>query len=115
TVTFTTTAGTFTLGSQNPTAMVTAGADGKASTLLYSPNAAGAAVVTATVFQDSKQAAITFLPALPDAILVQVTPASVPDTAKDTVTITAQLVRSIGTVTPNTVVTFVVKDSKKVP
>src|SRR5262249_42713587 len=38
--------------------------------------------------------------------------ASVADTAQATVTITAQLLRNIGTVTPNTVASFVVKDSK---
>ncbi|MDP9122771.1 MAG: hypothetical protein M3O15_15610, partial [Acidobacteriota bacterium] len=115
TVTFTTTAGSFTAGAQSLTATVTAGADGKASTLLYSPTATGAAVVSASVFQNSKQAVITFLPALPDAILVAVSPASVPDTAKDTVTITAQLVRGTGAVTPNTVVSFAVQDAKGVP
>jgi hypothetical protein len=114
-VTLTTTAGSFTAGSPAANTTVTAGADGKATAVLYSPGTPGKAVVTASVFQSSKQAVITFSPALPDAILVQVSQASVPDTLSSSVTITAQLVRNIGTVTPNTVASFDVRDSKGVP
>jgi len=106
TVAFSTTAGSFSPGSTVSTANVTAGADLTATTVLYSPTAIGAAVVTATVANSSRQAEIHFERANPDLVTLQLSDITVTDSAASKITATATLQRTVGAVTPGTPVTF---------
>jgi hypothetical protein len=110
TVTFTTTLGAF-ADSQARTTMATADSSNHATVDLASPSA-GQARVTGTVAQTSAQTTATFTPALPDSIIVSPDKPAIKASLDDSTTVTVTLLRSVGTVTKGTVVSYRVVDSQ---
>ncbi len=108
TVTFTTTLGTF-ADSKTATTMVTADSGNRATADLVSP-AAGQARITATVANTSATTLVDFSAALPETIVVSPDKPAIKASLDDSTTVTATLFRSVGTVTPGTVVTYKVID-----
>lgn len=105
TVTFSSTAGTFSA------AQVPIGIDHTATAGLTSPKTIGAATVSATLNGNgfSRQTSIRFDPALPNVITVQVDNLQVMPGGK--VKVTAHFTRPIGQVSANTVATFSARDA----
>jgi hypothetical protein len=113
TVTFTTSAGQFTtdlVNSDTKKAQVTADSGNVATVQLIS-DVAVTANVTATVAGVSARVNVEFTRALPDQIFVQASPNSVTVVGADSTTITVLLMRSVGQVSPNTIVTYSAVDS----
>lgn len=105
TVTFTTTNGAF-APSGATTIQVPVDAGNRASADLRSPNQIGTGRVQATIEGVTQEVSVSFERALPNAIVVAASPSSVPAAADSTVTITATLLRNIGSVSDGTLVTF---------
>lgn len=105
TVTFTTTNGTF-APSGGTSISVPVDAGNLASADLRSPNQIGTGRVLATINGVTQEVAVSFERALPNAIAVSANPSSVPAADASTVTITASLLRNIGSVSDGTLVTF---------
>jgi hypothetical protein len=109
-VAFATTLGSFD-GATMKSKTVPAGTDGRASVLLYSPADDGRALLTASIGVFDVERIVEFQPARAETILVSAparlteTPTTVP-----TFTVTATLVRRIGTPTAGTVVSFAAFD-----
>lgn len=114
-VTLNTTAGSFASGAALSMITVIADVNGRAIVPIYSPTTVSEAVITATAQQNTRQTVISFVPALPQTILVALSKSSVQNTLSDSVTIMATLLRSPGVVTANTVANFVVQDSEGAP
>ncbi len=106
-VTFQTTSGSFSAQDENlRSTSVTAADDGVARALLHAPRALGSALVTATAGGFSATETMTFLPALPDALALRVSPLQLDASDTSSASITATLSRTVGRVTVNTVVDF---------
>ena len=105
TVTFTTTNGTF-APAGGTSIQVPVDAGNRASADLRSPNQIGTGRVLATINGVTQEVAVSFERALPNAIVVSANPSSVPAADASTVTITATLLRNIGSVSDGTLVTF---------
>lgn len=103
-VTFAATGATFSNG--QPSIDVNVDASNEASADLQSPGTIGTSRVLATVNGVTREVSVRFERALPDAIVVNANPSSVPAAADSKVTITATLLRDIGSVTDGTLVTF---------
>ena len=80
-------------------------ANDTATILLFSPTDVGEGIVRATVAGVSREVRIRFDRALPDTMVVAISKATVKD--NEEVTVTATLLRTLGTVTKDTPVTFV--------
>ncbi|HEX9945857.1 MAG TPA: hypothetical protein VGG03_27940 [Thermoanaerobaculia bacterium] len=103
-VTFTATGATFSNGQSSFEANVDAG--NRASADLKSPSQIGTSRVLATINGVTREVSVSFVRALPDAIVVTAQPDSVPAAATSKVTITATLLRDVGRVTDGTIVIF---------
>jgi hypothetical protein len=113
TVTFTTTAGQFTtdlVGGDSKKASVTADS-GNVATVQLVNSSPGTASVTATVSGVSARTSVEFTRALPSTIFLEAIPGSVTAVGGASVTITVTLVRDVGQVADNTVVTYSAVDS----
>lgn len=104
-VTFTATAGVFAPSGQ-PTITVNVDAGNRASADLRSPSQIGTGRVLATINGVTQETPVRFERALPNAIVVTANPSQVPASATSSITVTATLLRDIGTVSDGTVVTF---------
>lgn len=105
TVSFSTTNGAF-APSGATTIQVPVDAGNTASADLRSPNQIGTGRVQATINGVTQEVAVTFERALPNAITVSANPTSAPAADTSSVTITATLLRNIGSVSDGTLVTF---------
>jgi hypothetical protein len=113
TVTFTTSAGQFTsdlVNSDTKKAQVTADAGNVATVQLVS-DVPVTANVTAAVAGVSARVNVEFTRALPDLVSVQASPGTVAKAGADSTTLTVFLVRNVGQVSANTVVTYSAVDS----
>lgn len=104
TVQFHTTAGSFVRDGNDTDEDVPATADNTASILLFSPKEVGEGRVRATVAGVSREVRIRFDRALPGSIVLSMSKTTVKD--NEEVTVTATLLREIGTVSKDTPVTF---------
>jgi hypothetical protein len=114
-VKFTTTDGEFassTTTSDMKTAEVDADSSNRAVIELRSPSVVGSASITASVAGfATAYTTMEFSKALPDSIFVSATDSEVARAGTDAVDITVTLLRDIGAVTTNTVVTYEARDS----
>ena len=113
-VTFTATGGEFAsnfVGGDKRTAKVQADSSSTAAVELIAPLQAISVGITALASNFSARTEIAFKPALPDVIFLELDKASVTRLGMDTVTVTAKLLREVGQVTNNTVVSFEARDS----
>ena len=119
TVTFTTTAGSF-VGAATPT-QTTARADAsnRATVDLKADSKIVTAVLRASVSGATAETLLPFVRALPESIIVDLgTTTSIHANGTETVSVTAELLRDVGTVTDGTVVEFLVIDpstGKEIP
>jgi hypothetical protein len=115
TVTFTTTDGMFGTnqvpGTLNQVATVKADASNTAIVDLRSPLTPVTAGITAAASNWTARTALTFIRALPDTVFVQASAAAVPRAGTNAITVTALLLRNVGQVSDNTVVTFEARDA----
>jgi hypothetical protein len=113
-VAFVTSAGTFVHSGQATDSLpITAG--NSVSLDLRSPATAGVGHVVATAGGFSSDLSISFDPALPDQILLTVPQGTLAASTSASVNVTANLLRTVGTVTPNQVVDFSATDSSGAP
>ncbi len=115
TVTFTTTDGAFGTnqvpGTLGQVATVKADASNTAIVDLRSPLTPVTAGITAAASNWTARTALTFVRALPDTVFVQAGAAAVPRAGTSAITVTALLIRTVGQVSDNTVVTFEARDA----
>lgn len=104
TVQFQTTAGSFVRGGTDQDETVPATANDTATILLFSPTDVGEGIVRATLAGVSREVRIRFDRANPDSIVLSMSKTTVKD--NEEVTVTATLLRTLGTVTKDTPVTF---------
>jgi len=104
TVTFKTTAGSFTSVGQTAMTTAIAGVDRIASVLLYSAKAEGLALVTADVGNFHAETPLRFERARAQTILVEVEKFTLPKNSH--MKVTARLLRDVGVPTAGTIVTF---------
>lgn len=110
TISFTTSAGTF-VATGNTTASAVADGSNRATVDLKSPADLAEARVTASGNGTSAQAGISYYRALPDNVLVAPDKIQLKATLDDSTNVAVTLLRSVGTVTRNTVVTYTVLDA----
>jgi hypothetical protein len=110
TVTFTTSFGTF-VATSGATATAVADGSNRATVDLRAPTSLGDARITATVGNAVAQTGVSFTRAYPNSILVNLDKLSVTASLSDSTNITTTLLRNVGTVTPNTVVTYSAVDA----
>ncbi len=114
TVSFKTTDGSFVRGATPPVIElnnVATGADGVARAQLFAPVTAGTALVTATANGFSASQTISFTPAVPDFITLSADPLEISRASESNKTeLVAVLSRSVGTVSRNTRIEFLVEN-----
>jgi hypothetical protein len=96
--------------SNGKTAVVKADASNTAIVEISSPLVPATATITATASNVTARTTITFERALPDTVFLEASAASVERAGSDSIEITVLLLRDVGQVANNTVVTYEARD-----